>query len=426
MTDYYHPRIETMPRKALDKLQEGLLRKICRHAWNMETYRRLWSQSGFTSAPSSREEFSKLPFISKDVIVDGFPYGFCAVPRDELARLYLTSGSSGRPAGVLLSRSDIDALANFGARSLMMRGVRPGDVYQMTLAYGLWAAGLSGHASAERLGCLVIPAGPGNTQRQIWLMKTMGTTVLNAVPSYHLRIAQVGEEMGVDFSKLPLRVALSTAGRLEPSTRKEIQERLDAELFNSYGTTETGGIGNECEAHDGLHVWHDVCLLEVVDPKTGEQVAAGEVGEIVVTTLQRFTMPLVRYRTGDRGKVLSEEPCACGRTHQRISEDISRLDDMLKIRGVLVSPSTVERIVKHCPELSGNFLIQVRPRSHPALICELNSWVRTAFEDELVKAVAAELKNKTGLTFEVKLVRPGELPAERGEKRVQIIPDLPV
>ncbi len=423
MTIYHHPEIETMPKKQLDVLQEKLLRKICDHAWDAPFYREFWSRSGFDGPPTNASSFSRLPFVTKQHILDSFPYGMCALPRDQLVRVHITSGSSGRPAAILLSMDDVDRHAEIGVRSLVTRGVRAGDVYQMTLAYGLWAAGFSGHYAAERLGCLVIPAGPGNTQRQIWLMKALGTTVLNAVPSYHLRIADVGEEMGVDFASLPLRIGLSTAGRLEPATRKEIEERLDVEMYDCYGMTEVGGIGYECQAHDGLHVWHDQICLEVVDA-SGETVTPGESGELVVTSLSRFALPLIRFRTGDKAMLLSDEPCSCGRTHMKISNDISRLDDAVKVKGVLFSPQAVERHIKRLPELSGDFLIQVRPKSHPLLICELRSSVKTEYRDDLETAVATELKNKIGLTFDVRIVGFGELPAERGEKRIQVIPDL--
>ena len=413
-----------MPRERLDDLQQKLLREILIHAWNNSRfYRDLWSSSGLGGPPTCVEELANVPFVSKQDMVKDFPYGFVAVPREDLVRMYLTSGSSGRPAAVFLSRRDLDAAADLGARSLFMRGVRHDDILQITLAYGLWAAALGAHGSSERLGCLTIPSGPGNTQRQIWIMKNMGTTVLSAVPSYHLRIAEVGEGMGLDFSSLPLRIAQAMAGRLGQKTRREIEDRMSVVVRNIYGMTEVGGIGSECQMQDGLHVWKDAILMEVVDPETGDPLAQGERGELVVTTLRRFALPLIRYRTGDMVTIVNNGPCACGRTHPRLSGEIDRVDDTVKIRGVLVSPSAIEKYIRRLPELSGRFLIQVRPRSRPTLLCELRSSVETAYTEEIVKSVTTDLKNKIGLTFQVDLVRLGELPEERGDKRIQVIPD---
>ena len=322
-----------------------------------------------------------------------------------------------------MSRDDIERIAEVGARSLMMRGVTKRDVVQITTAYGLWAAAFMGHYAAERLGCMVIPSGPGNTRRQIWLMKSFGTTVLSAVPSYHKRIIEVGHRMQVDFGELPLRLALSTAGRLGNDLRAAIKEGLGVDVMNSYGSTEIGGIGRECSFHAGLHSWHDEVVVEVINPKTGEVLGPGERGEIVATTLVRRAMPLIRYRTGDLGMVISEEKCECGRTHKRLSEDIRRLDDSVKIRGVLLSPDAVERNLKTFPELTGDFVIQIGKDSTTSLFAEMRPEVETAYVDDLARSIGTDLKNKTGLSFSVALVPEGRLPQERPGKRVQVSPD---
>ncbi len=421
MTDYYHPEIETMPREQLNALKDKLLRNVCEHAWkNTRFYKDLWSPR---PKEFSLEGMRHLPFTKKEDLVENFPFGLCAAPKEELVRMFLTSGSSGKPATVFLSGKDLELTTEFSARSLYTRGARRHDVVQITLAYGLWSAALSGHMAAERLGCLVIPAGPGNTKRQIWLMRTMGTTILSATPSYYLRIAEVGESMGVDFSSLSLRIGLSVAGRLGPSLRHEIEERLGIQLRNHYGMTEAGGIGSECEYREGLHTSEDSLVLEVVEPETGEPLGPGERGELVVTTLARYAQPLIRYRTGDITCILDDEECSCGRTHMRISDDIDRVDDTVKIRGVMVSPKAVQRSLGAFPELSGNFLIRVGAQSRPTLYCELRPSVETAFIQDVARSVTEELKNKIGLTFLTTLVPHGELPAERDDKRIQLDPD---
>ena len=257
MRMYLNQKIETMPRRELDRLQSKLFRKTCLAAWKSPFYRSLWQSAGLSSPPDGLEDLHRLPFTEKQHLVDRFPYGLCMVPRSKLARMYMTSGSTGRPVALLLSRRDLERAAELGARSLMARGIRPGDVIQVTLAFGLWAAGFATMASAERLGCMVIPSGPGNTRRQLWLMKSMGTTVLSAVPSYHLRIAEVGRQMGVDFSSLPLRMAVCAAGPLTKDLRREIEDKLGVVVRNAYGTTELGGGAGECVARNGLHIWHD-------------------------------------------------------------------------------------------------------------------------------------------------------------------------
>jgi phenylacetate-CoA ligase len=421
--DYYAKEIETMPRRELDRYQEKLLNRILRHAWDSRFYRDLWSASGFKSAPHGLSRLESLPMIRKDDLVANFPFGMIAVPRKDLSRVHITSGSTGRPVAALLSKGDIERVADLGARGLAMRGARKEDVVQITTAYGLWAAAFIGHYSAEKLGCMVIPSGPGNTRRQIWLMQSFGTTILSAVPSYLKRVMEVGETMRVDFTELPLRLALSTAGRMNDDLRATIGEGLGVDVMNSYGTTETGGIGRECPCHAGLHSWHDELVLEIVDPVTGEILGPGEEGEIVATTLARRAMPLIRYGTGDLGSVVSDERCECGRTHIRLSEDIRRLDDTVKIRGVLLSPDAVENDLKAFPELTGDFVIKVGSDSSASLFAEMRPEVETAYVEDLARSVRTDLKNKTGLTFSVSIVPVGRLPQERPGKRIQVSPD---
>ena len=416
MTNYLDPEIETMAKKKLDSLQAGLLRETCSYAWeNSRFYRDLWSEQ----YPGDLED---LPFLTKQHLVDVFPFDLCTMPKDELVSMSLTSGSSGRPTIALKSREDLETATHFDARKLVMFGLSKTDILQITMAYGLWAAGLAIHLAAEKLGCLVVPSGPGNTKRQIWLLQNLGTTVLCAVPDYYLRIIEVGEQMGVDFDELPLRIAISGAGVLKLQERARIERLLGVAVRNFYGMSEVGGIAGECEANQGLHVWNDEFFLEVIDPETGEVLGEGERGELVITSLKRRATPIIRYRTGDLVSVLSTEPCECGRTHLRISGEIERLDDLVKIRGVLVSPKAIERHIGRYPELTGNFLIQARQMGRPGLLCELRPSIESEFLMDTVESVVEELKNSIGLTFDVAVVPYGELPVELEGKRVQNMP----
>jgi phenylacetate-CoA ligase len=415
MVNYQDPEIEKMARKEIEALQSGLAKRVCSHSWKRSPfYRRHWSGS----YPG---EISDLPFLTKQDLVDTFPFDLCTVPVEDLVYMSLTSGSTGRPTAILKSREDMETASLFSVRKMVMRGVRKTDVFQMTLSYGLWSAGMGAHAAAQKLGCLVIPSGPGNTKRQVWLMQNFGTTVLHAAPSYHLRIAEVGEQMGVDFESLSLRIAVSAAGRLDQGTREKIEERLNVSARNTYGMSEVGGVATECEFGCGLHSCEDELLLEVIDPETGETVGEGERGELVVTSLRRFAMPIIRYRTRDMVKVLSKEPCECGRTHLRLSGDIERIDESVKIRGVLVNPGAIERYIDRYPELTGNFLVQVRHGARPGLLCELKPTIETAFLSETTGSIVEELKGRIGLTFDVSLLPYGEMPVEREGKRVQVM-----
>jgi len=290
MTAYMNQEIETMPTRELDRLLSKLFRKTCLAAWKSPFYRNVWQSAGLSSLPDGLEDLH-------------IPYGLCMVPRSRLARMYMTSGSTGRPVALLQSRSDLKRSAELGARSLMARGIRPGDVIQVAQAFGLWAAGFATMASAERLGCMVIPSGLGNTRGQLWLMKNRGTAILSAVPSYHLRIAEVGLHTGMDFSSLPLRMAVCAAGRLTEDLRHEIEDKLRVVVRNAYGTTELGGGAGECVARNGLHIWHDASrvffslswkvsvIAEVLGAQNG-------IGYAIVVLIQTFDRVLFRRLEG--------------------------------------------------------------------------------------------------------------------------------
>ena len=414
--------IETMPRDRLEDLQSRLLRRTCSHAWrNSPFYRRLWSGC---RGGRWHYAFPGLPFISKEDLVENSPFGLCAVPRSKLIRMSMTSGTSGRPAINFLSRDDLRDFLRSSVRKLAMRGVRRGDVVQLTISYNLSPTGIAVHLAAEEMGCLAISSGPGNTKRQLWLMEQLGTTVLYASPDYHLRIAEVGEGMGIDFSRLDLRIAISSMGRMDDGLRKEIEERLCARVRNSYGLSEVGGVAAECDATDGLHSWQDEMLLEVIDPATGEAVADGERGELVVTTLKRRAMPLIRYRTGDMVKIHSRDPCDCGRTHLRLSGEIRRRDDSVKIKGVLVNPGAIEGLLGHHRALSGRFLIQLAKDADPRLLCELSpshASLPASGISDMGASLAREVRELTGLRFDIAIMGPDELPVEQQGKRVQVI-----
>jgi len=292
----------------------------------------------------SLEDLRRIPFTTKEDLRRGFPYGFLAVPKDEVVRLHASSGTTGTPTVVYHTRRDLEVWADLVARCLYMVGMRKEDVFQNMMSYGLFTGGLGLHYGAERIGALVIPSGAGNSRRQITLMRQFGTTAIHIIPSYALKLLETFQEMGLDPKEMKLRMAFVGAEPHTEEVRRRIEEAYGIDAFNSYGLSEMNGPGVafECPYKEGMHVWEDSYILEVIDPETLEPVPDGEEGELVLTTLRREAMPLLRYRTGDLAFVYPD-PCPCGRTHRRISRIKGRTDDMFIIKGVNVFPMQVDR-----------------------------------------------------------------------------------
>ena len=282
------------------------------------------------------EELEELPFTTKADLRNNFPDGMLAVPYSEIVRLHSSSGTTGRATVVYHTRNDIHNWTELVARSMYMTGVRKDDVFQNMMGYGLFTGGLGLHYGSERLGALTIPASSGNSKRQIWLMKEFKTTVIHITPSYALHLYSIFEEEGIDPRKdLHLRIAFLGAEPYSEETRRRIEEMYGIDAFNSYGLSEMNGPGVafECPVKNGMHLWEDSYIPEIIDPATGKVLPDGEEGELVLTTLVREGMPLIRYRTGDITRLFSER-CQCGRTHKRIDRIKGRSDDMIIIKGV--------------------------------------------------------------------------------------------
>ncbi|NJD20304.1 MAG: phenylacetate--CoA ligase, partial [Gemmatimonadetes bacterium] len=331
----YQPDLETMPRLELQALQLDRLRHTVSHAYrNVAHYRRVYDASGFTvDRLKSLDDVRRMPFTVKDDLRNAYPFGLFAVPREELVRLHASSGTTGKPTVVGYTRDDLDVWATLMARSLAAAGVRAGDIVHNAYGYGLFTGGLGAHYGAERLGATVVPMSGGNTEKQILLLQDFGARVLCATPSYALNIAEVAEARGVDMRTLPLAIGLFGAEPWSEAMRTELDERLGIRAVDIYGLSEIMGPGgaSECwEERGGLHGWEDHFLFEVIDPESGEPLPMGEQGELVITTLTKQALPLIRYRTRDV-TYLSEEPCRCGRTHVRIKRVTGRNDDMLII-----------------------------------------------------------------------------------------------
>src|SRR5215470_6856673 len=356
----FDPAAETMPRDKLRVLQTERARRTLDHAYaNVPHFKKAFDKAGVKPADlKSVDDIARFPFTLKTDLRDNYPFGMFAMPREKLLRLHASSGTTGKPTVVGYSKADLDTWTDLMARSLACMGARPGDIIHNAYGYGLFTGGLGVHYGGERLGCTVVPMSGAGTERQVQLIQDFGAHVLCATPSYALNIAEVAAGMGVDLRKSSLRLGLFGAEPWSDAMRGSIEARLGLKAVDLYGLSEIMGPGVACEcgAQAGLHGWEDHFLFEVIDPKTLQPLPMGESGELVITTLTKEALPMIRYRTRDITR-LSTARCACGRTHLRIRRITGRTDDMLIIRGVNVYPSQLEAVLLSLPGLSPHYQI---------------------------------------------------------------------
>lgn len=420
---YYQPEIEKMPRKELEALQLERLKWTVKQALKSPFYSKLYGELGITpDTIQTLDDLRKLPFTVKQDMRDNYPFGFLAVDKKELIRLHSSSGTTGNPTVICQTKHDIDTWANRVARSFYMVGLRDTDVIQNSSGYGMFTGGLGMQAGIEWLGALSIPAAAGNSKRQIKCIMDYGTTAIHAIPSYALRLADVFEEEGIDPRKdTHLHTFLIGAEPHTEETRRKIEERFGVKAYNSFGMTEMSGPGVafECKEQNGMHIWEDSYIVEIVDPETLEPVPDGEVGEMVLTTLDREGMPLLRYRTRDLTRILTG-PCPCGRTHRRLDRMKGRSDDMFIVKGVNIFPMQIEKILMQFPELGSNYLITIQPVDNNDEIIvevELGDLQTDDFGklQSLTKEITHRLKDEILVTPKVKLVERGSLPQSEGK-----------
>jgi phenylacetate-CoA ligase len=417
---------ETMPRSELKALQLARLKTTLDRAYGkVPHYKRKLDAAG--AKPSDLKTLADLvrfPFTVKSDLRDNYPFGMFAVPREQLLRVHASSGTTGKPTVVGYTKGDLNLWADLMARCFASIGARPGDVVHNAYGYGLFTGGLGAHYGAERLGCTVVPMSGGGTERQVTLLQDFGATVLCATPSYALNIAEVAEGMGIDIRKLPLRYGAFGAEPWTDAMRRDLEARLGIKAVDIYGISEIMGPGVACECHvvqNGLHGWEDHFLFEIINPDTMQPKPMGEAGELVITTLSKEALPMVRYRTRDITR-LSDEPCACGRTHVRILRVTGRNDDMLIIRGVNVYPSQVEAVLVGFPGLAPHYqIILTRDGALDAMTVEVE--LSPGFDgDRLRKAdeVTHHIKSMVGVTCNVVAKAEGEVPRSQG-KAVRVI-----
>ncbi len=431
---YYDPEHETMSRDRLAQLQLERLQKTVKKVYeSVPFYKNAFKARGIEPGDiKSLDDINKLPFTYKQDLRDNYPYGLFAEPLDKIIRLHASSGTTGKPSVVGYTKRDISNWADLIARCLVMAGGGKNDVVQVAYGYGLFTGGLGAHYGAERLGAAVVPISGGNTARQLMLMKDFGTTILACTPSYALYLAEEGINAGIDFKKLPIRAGVFGAEPWTENMRKQIESKMDITALDIYGLSEVmgPGVSMECMAKNGSHIYEDHFIAEVIDPDTGEVLPYGQQGELVLTTITKEGIPLLRYRTRDIS-TLHPEVCACGRTHVRMKRVTGRTDDMLIIRGVNVFPSQVESVLLEFGETEPHYLLVVDRKGD---LDDLEIWVELSekmFSDEVkhFETLEAKIRHKIlsvlNINVKIKFVEPRTIPRSEGKaKRVMDRRDL--
>ncbi len=424
----WNPEIEAMPRPELEKLQvERLRRTVERVCRNVPFYREKMSQAGIKPEDiKSVGDLARLPFTTKQDLRDNYPFNLFAAPKDEVVRVHASSGTTGKMTVVGYTKNDINTWAEVMARTMGCGEVTNKDTVQVAYGYGLFTGGLGAHYGAEKIGATVIPISGGNTKRQLQIMVDFGSTAIACTPSYSLFLAETAAEEGIDLRKLPIRVGFFGAEPWSNNMRREIEEKWGIKAIDIYGLSEIigPGVASECLVQNGLHVWEDHFMVEVIDPNTGEVLPYGEKGELVFTCITKEALPLIRYRTRDVS-ILFNDTCPCGRTHLRMHRVMGRTDDMLIIRGVNVFPSQIESVLLEIGEAEPHYQLIVDREGN---LDDLEIWVEVSeqlFSDEVRKLeelgdkIKREIASTLGISARVKLVEPKTIARSEGKaKRV--------
>ena len=425
----YDEEFETLPREALEAIQLKRLQNLAERVYaTVPFYKKAFDEKGVKPSDIRHlEDLQKLPFTMKQDLRDNYPFGMFATPMENVVRIHASSGTTGKPTVVGYTRRDINTWSELMARTLAAAGAHKGDIVHNAYGYGLFTGGLGFHYGAERLGASVIPVSGGNTKRQILLMKDFGPTVLTCTPSYALHLAEVAADEGVDFKSLNFRVGVFGAEPWTGNMRKGIEGQIGLDAVDIYGLSEIigPGVSVECvEAKNGLHVFEDHFIPEIIDPATGESLPYGETGELVFTTLTKEAFPLIRYRTRDLS-VLYHEPCKCGRPLVRMGRIPGRSDDMLIVRGVNVFPSQIETVLMARKDVAPYYILIVDREGHMDTL-EVNVEIsQEVFSDAaknlqgMEKDIEKDIKDLLGVSCKVRLVEPKTIQRSEGKaKRV--------
>mgnify|MGYP000419240177 FL=1 len=385
-------------------------------------YGKKYRELGITDV-TSQEAFEELPFSSKDDLRNAYPLGIQAVPDEDVVRIHSSSGTTGKPVIIPYTAKDVDDWATMFARCYETAGVTKKDRVHITPGYGLWTAGIGFQAGAEKLGAMVIPMGPGNTDKQLQMMIDLESTVLTATSSYALLLAEEIDKRGLK-DKIHLKKGVFGSERWSEKKRKYIKEKLGIELYDIYGLTEIygPGIGISCDAQNGMHYWDDYVYIEIIDPKTGKTLPDGEEGEIVITTLVKEGAPLIRFRTHDISRIIPGE-CPCGRKHPRLDIIKGRSDDMFKVHGVNMFPSQVEELLALVDGVPSEYTINIahdEPANKDIMLVTVEAEGRVDFE-QTGRQIRDLFKSRIGVTPKITVVPVGTLP--RSEKKTQRVID---
>lgn len=419
---YWSEEIETMPRKQLEQFQAERLRKTVEIAMGSEFYAPILKQRGITpESIKSVNDINRFPFTTKNDLRSTYPFGMASVPLSKVVRLHSSSGTTGNPTVILHTQRDIDQWADAMARSLYATGLRNTDIIQNTSGYGMFTGGLGIQYASERLGALTVPAGAGNSKRHVKFIMDFGTTALHCIPSYATRLAAVFEEMGINpATGTTVKTLIIGAEPHSEAQRKRIEDIWGAKAYNNFGMSEMcgPGVAIECQEQNGMHIWEDNYIVEIIDPVTLEPVPEGELGELVLTTLNREAMPLFRYRTRDLTRILPGD-CPCGRTHKRLARFQGRSDDMIIVKGVNIFPIQIEKILMEFPELASDYLITIETiEDNDEMTVDVELAQATddfSLLQNLTKEITRRLKDEILLTPKVHLVGKGIIPQSEGK-----------
>ena len=426
----YNEEYETMPREALEAIQLRRLQKTVARVYNtVPFYKKRFDEVGVkVDDVSSLDDLRRLPFTYKDNLRDSYPFGMFTVPMDDVVRIHASSGTTGKPTVVGYTALDIQTWSELMARTLMAGGATRGDMIHNAYGYGLFTGGLGFHYGAEKLGASVIPISGGNTKRQVMIMTDFGPTILTCTPSYALLIAEVAEEMGVDFREFNFKAGIFGAEPWSEQMREEIERKLNIKAMDIYGLSEIigPGVSVECiEAQNGLHIFEDHFITEIIDPDTEEVLPYGTPGELVFTTITKEAFPVIRYRTRDIS-VLYPEPCRCGRTIVRMGRVQGRSDDMLIIRGVNVFPSQIESVIMEIDGIEPYYQLEVAREGRLDTLTVKVEVNEKVFSDEvknlqnMERKLEKNIKEMLSVSAQVKLVEPKSIQRSEG-KAVRVI-----
>lgn len=423
---YFSPEIETATLEQIQAIQTYRLINIVKHCYNnVPFYKNKMDELGITPDDiKSLDDLSKLPFTTKQDLRDNYPFGLLAVPREEVFRVHASSGTTGKQTVAAYTEEDVEMWSECAARAIVAAGGTPSDFIHVSYGYGLFTGGLGLHSGAEALGATVLPVSSGNTERQINILKDFGSDILCCTPSYALYIGETIKEKGIDPKSLKLRAGIFGAEPWTDNMRHEIEKLLDIKAFDIYGLTEIcgPGVSFECDEQDGMHINEDYFLPEIIDPATGEQLPLGQPGELVFTTIDKYGMPLLRYRTRDIC-TLSREKCSCGRTLVKMSRVTGRTDDMLIIRGVNVFPSQVEHVLLTLG-LTAPYYMLIVDRINNLDTLEIQvEMTEELFSDsvkkieETAKIIKDAMTSYLGITATIKMVEPKSIPRSEGKAK---------